>query len=122
MHSVPQDDIYSDQTDFDTIDEEDPQRAPIAESPVQIIESPPLDLICPPTPEVEGGQKEEENVDEGEENRPPKAVKRKKMRVIFVVILSGFSNTTFNAEEAEKLKNALMLATKDLGTFVVYSG
>ena len=111
-----QDDIYSDQSDFDTIDYEEDQRAPIAESPVHIIESPPLDLICPPTPEVEGGQKEEDDVDEGQETTPPKAVKRKKMKVLFVVIFSGFSNTTFTAEEAEKLKDALMLATKDLGT------
>jgi hypothetical protein len=118
VDSLLQDDIYSDQYDFDTIDDEEAQRAPIAESPVHIIESPPLDLICPPTPEVEGGQKEDD-VDEGQETTPPKAVKRKKMKVFFVVILSGFSNTTFTAGEAEKLRDALMLATKDLGTLSV---
>ena len=79
-----------------------------AGSPPTIVSSPPLDIICAPTPEPDenGGV----NVPETETPAISKEIK-----VYFVIIFSGYTNETFDEASQSKLVEALRNATLGLG-------
>lgn len=77
--------------------------------------SPPLDLICDPSPEFgQDGWDDVDGENKGDtgDNIEPN---ERKIKVYFVVIFSGYSNESFNQESQSKLVQALKNATKTLG-------
>lgn len=107
-----------------------PPTAENAAPPSTIIASPPLELLCPPSPDFQDNfdpeETEEESSDgvpdpEEKNNDPPSGKESKRssrVKVYFILIFSGLSQATF---DQSKVVAALQNATRTLGTCAVLS-
>jgi hypothetical protein len=107
-----------------------PPTAENAAPPSTIIASPPLELLCPPSPDFQDSFDPEETEEESSDgvpdpdeknNDPPSAKESKRssrVKVYFILIFSGLSQATF---DQSKVVAALQNATRTLGTCVVLS-
>lgn len=73
-----------------------------------MVSSPPLDIICAPSPEFDTDADEDDGQDDVHSTTG-------QIRVYFVIIFSGYTNETFDEASQSKLVEALRNATKDLG-------